>query len=302
MAVIQDPEIPRVGGNTFYVWKEIAPNLEDYFTRSQTNGLINSATNPLSNRISALENKGVSYGTLGGTTSAFTVSIDGVTLTHGTVIVVYNAIGNGASKDSTLNVNNLGAKPIYYNASVGGSYLRNKTVQILMYNTAIVSTGCWQLVYSYDSNTTTGTETNIEAGTSDTKFATRISVVNYIEDLLGDIPDRVESLETGAVTIDSSYSTLSALQSALTTLSPHKIYLIPASGNGTNNAYDEYIVKNGALEKIGTKELSLNGYFKTADFKSTLYNSVTSIDCTTAHVGVDGATEDAINIKINFAD
>lgn len=143
MAVIQDPEIPRVGGNTFYVWKEIAPNLEDYFTRSQTNGLISSATNPLSNRISALENKGVSYGTLGGTTSAFTVSIDGVTLTHGTVIVVYNAIGNGASKDSTLNVNNLGAKPIYYNASVGGSYLRNKTVQILMYNTAIVSTGCW---------------------------------------------------------------------------------------------------------------------------------------------------------------
>ena len=127
-------------------------------------------------------------------------------------------------------------------------------------------------------------------------------IMDYIEELLGDIPDRVESLETGAVTIDSSYSTLSALQSALSTLSPHKIYLIPASGNGTNNSYDEYIVKNGALEKIGTKELSLTGYFKTSDFKSTLYNSVTSLDCTTAHAGVNGATEDAINIKINFAD
>lgn len=275
MAVPKEEEIPSLG-EIQYIWTEITD-------------LINNS-------------KRINQGTLGGTTSAFTVSIEGVTLTHGTVIVVYNPVGNGASASATLNVNGLGAKPIYYNASAGGTYLRNKTVQILMYNTAIVSTGCWQLVYSYDSNTTTGTETNIVAGTSDTKFATRISVINYIEDLLGDIPDRVESLETGAVTIDSSYSTLSALQSALSTLSPHKIYLIPASGNGTNNAYDEYIVKNGALEKIGTKELSLNGYFKTADFKSTLYNSVTSIDCTTAHAGVNGATEDAINIKINFAD
>lgn len=249
------------------------------------------------------QSNGINQGTLGGTTSAFTVSIEGVTLTHGTVIIVYNPIGNGASASATLNVNNLGAKPIYYNASAGGTYLRNRTVQILMYNTAIVSTGCWQLVYSYDSNTTTGTETNIVAGTSDTKFATRISVINYIEDLLGDIPDRVESLETGAVTIDSSYDSLEELINVLGTtgLASNKIYIVPSENEGDDNVYDEYIVKDGDLERIGSKELTLTDYLKIEDLGSEAYD-ICTLDCTTSHAGVDGATEDAINIKINFAD
>lgn len=93
-------------------------------------------------------------GTLGGTTSAFTTTIKGVNLTHGTVIACYNAVGANAA-NATLDVNGLGAKPIYYNASaIPASRFPNKATCLLMYNTSLVSTGCWQLIYSYDSNST----------------------------------------------------------------------------------------------------------------------------------------------------
>ena len=89
-----------------------------------------------------------------GTTSAYTATITGVTLTHGTLIILYNAVGANAA-NATLNVNGLGAKPIYYNASaIPASRFPNKATCLLMYNTSIVSTGCWQLIYSYDSNNT----------------------------------------------------------------------------------------------------------------------------------------------------
>ena len=96
----------------------------------------------------------IGFGSLAGTTNAFTVSITGVTLTHGTIIACYNAVGDNAAS-ATLNVNNLGAKPIYYNASaISDSRFPNKSTALLMYNTTIVSTGCWQMIYSYDSNST----------------------------------------------------------------------------------------------------------------------------------------------------
>ena len=52
-------------------------------------------------------------------------------------------------------MNSLGAKPIYYNAAaIPASRYPNKATCLFMYNTSIVSSGVWQLIYSYDSNTT----------------------------------------------------------------------------------------------------------------------------------------------------
>lgn len=113
------------------------------------NGLMTSA-----DKQKADKSMMIGFATAGGTTSAFTASITGATLTHGTIIAVYNAIGNNAA-NATLNVNNLGAKPIYYNASaITASRYPNKTTCLFMYNTTIVSSGCWQMIYSSDTNTT----------------------------------------------------------------------------------------------------------------------------------------------------
>lgn len=94
----------------------------------------------------------ISAGNAGGTTSAYTATLTGVTLTHGTVIALYNAVGNNVA-NATLNVNSLGAKPIYYQAgAIPANRFPNKATGIFMYNTTIVSTGCWQMIYSWNEN------------------------------------------------------------------------------------------------------------------------------------------------------
>ena len=55
------------------------------------------------------------YATTAGTTSAYTATITGATLTAGTMIALRFNAANAAN--ATLNLNGLGAKPIYYKGS-----------------------------------------------------------------------------------------------------------------------------------------------------------------------------------------
>lgn len=142
----------------------------------------------------------VGFATLAGTTSAFTASITGVTLTHGTLIAVYNAVGANAA-NATLNVNSLGAKPLYYNASaIPASRFPNKSTVLLMYNTAIVSTGCWQLIYSYDSNTTysltTLKDTNAHTNIGTVANTSQADINTAIDTSIGDKLNSSDFLET----------------------------------------------------------------------------------------------------------
>lgn len=85
-----------------------------------------------------------------GTGSAYTASINGLTLTQSKMIMIFPHTINTAG--ATLNVNNLGAKPIYYNGSiVKEGQLPSKAAILLIYDTTIVSNGAWHCVYSYDT-------------------------------------------------------------------------------------------------------------------------------------------------------
>ena len=100
------------------------------------------------------------YTVTAGTTSAYTATITGVTLTEGTMIALRFNAANAAS--ATLNVNSLGAKPIYYKGSaVAASACPANAVIELVYDTTQVTTGAWHCVYSYDTNTT---YTNVKLG------------------------------------------------------------------------------------------------------------------------------------------
>ena len=123
----------------------------------------------------------------------------------------------------------------------------------------------------------------------------------WYSEVTNPLSNRISALETGAVTIDSSYNSLEDLTDDLDNLSANKIYIVPSEIEGEDNVYDEYIVKDDELERIGSKELTLTDYLKIEDLGSEAYD-VCTIDCTTTHAGVNGATTDAINIKINFAD
>lgn len=82
-----------------------------------------------------------------------TVSNLGTLYDGATVLLYNNKVVNAAS--ATLNINSTGAKPIYYqNAVIPASRWPLGSLGIFVYNTTIVSTGCWIMNYSYGQNTT----------------------------------------------------------------------------------------------------------------------------------------------------
>ena len=117
-------------------------------------GYLSSSHNTDSSAHDLNKSMNIGYGTLGGTTTAYTVSIPGVTLTDGTIIAVYNEVGANLA-NATLDVNSLGAKPLYNQSTAisKGRMPANVTV-LLLYNTTLVNTGCWQIIYSYGANST----------------------------------------------------------------------------------------------------------------------------------------------------
>lgn len=96
--------------------------------------------------------------------TAFTATVSGITeLREGVCVylmngVVASAAATTAPKCFTLDINNLGAKPVYYStaaASYATTQFGVNTTMLFVYNETRVATGCWDLFYGYDSNTNT---------------------------------------------------------------------------------------------------------------------------------------------------
>lgn len=108
------------------------------------------------------------FGVTAGGTTAYTVSLTGVTLSPGTLIACKFNATNAAN--ATLNVNSLGAVPIYYKGSaITASQITANYVVLLIYEKSTVSTGCWHEIWSYGYNTNTNT---VPTGYCDTAAAT----------------------------------------------------------------------------------------------------------------------------------
>lgn len=92
------------------------------------------------------------------TSTAMTASVSGITeLVSGVCVWLTNGVVTSAS-GFTININGLGAKPVYQSQAAA---TRSTTVfnvnytALLIYNEDRVSGGCWDYVYGYDSNTNT---------------------------------------------------------------------------------------------------------------------------------------------------
>ena len=91
------------------------------------------------------------------TSTAYTATIDGITeLRDGVCVMLKNGVATSAA-GCTLNVNNLGAKPIYQTmaeaTSVTTTFNVNYTM-LFVYNSTRVSGACWDMFYGYNANTT----------------------------------------------------------------------------------------------------------------------------------------------------
>lgn len=92
------------------------------------------------------------------TSTAYTATVPGITeLRDGVCVMLMN--GRVTSESGfTVNINNLGAKPVYSTLSAASRattlFNVNYTL-LLVYNTVRVAGGCWDAYYGYDSNTNT---------------------------------------------------------------------------------------------------------------------------------------------------
>lgn len=98
---------------------------------------------------------GLPYGTIDSTSTGtlMTATVNGITaLRDGvTCIIVNNVVGSDTGY--TLNVNNLGAKPVYYfyddTTQSATAFTVGKT-EMFVYDSTKVSGGCWNMMYPFD--------------------------------------------------------------------------------------------------------------------------------------------------------
>lgn len=92
------------------------------------------------------------------TSTAFTATIDGITeLRDGVCVYLKNGVVTSAAS-CTLNVNGLGAKPMYNTmaatTAISTQWNVNYTM-LFIYNSTRVSGGCWDMYYGYNTDTNT---------------------------------------------------------------------------------------------------------------------------------------------------
>lgn len=103
---------------------------------------------------------GIPFGKVDGTSTStkFTATVDGITeLTDGVCVMLMNGVVTSAS-GFTININGLGAKPVYSNlaaASAQTTIFNINYTMLFVYNSTRVAGGCWDIYLGYDSNTNT---------------------------------------------------------------------------------------------------------------------------------------------------
>lgn len=98
------------------------------------------------------------------TSTAYTATVSGISeLVDGTIVMLKNGVVTSAS-GFTINVNELGAKPVYNSMATGHDTTaptRDTTIfnisytMLFVYSTDLVSGGCWICYRGYDGNTNT---------------------------------------------------------------------------------------------------------------------------------------------------
>ena len=158
-------------------------NLTNYYTKSETysQGEVNSLLSAIviPTKTSDLQNDGsdgtaayletdetayrttsIPYGACDGTSTstAFTATVPGITeLRDGVCMWLKNGVVTSAS-GFTININNLGAKPVYSNmaaASADTTIFNANYTMFFVYDSTRVSGGCWVLYRGYNSDNNT---------------------------------------------------------------------------------------------------------------------------------------------------
>ena len=123
----------------------------------------------------------ISYGAVDGTSTstAFTATVPGLnTLTDGTAVMLRNGVVNSAT-GFTLNVNGLGAKPVYssmHDATADTTIYKSDYTMLFVYDSTRVTGGCWICYRGYNTNDNT---IGYQIRTNSTKFTSTDGTNRY---------------------------------------------------------------------------------------------------------------------------
>lgn len=118
------------------------------------------------------------------TDTAYTAQIEGITsLYDGVCVYLKNGVITSNKNGFTLNINGLGAKPVYDTlaaATRSGTVFNVDYTMLFVYNSSRVSGGCWDIFYGYNSDTT-DLEEALTPLTGTTETLTPMQVYNAIK-------------------------------------------------------------------------------------------------------------------------
>ena len=118
------------------------------------------------------------------TDTAYTAQIEGITsLYDGVCVYLKNGVITSNKNGFTLNINSLGAKPVYDTlaaATRSGTVFNIDYTMLFVYNSSRVSRGCWDIFYGYNSDTT-DLEEALTPLTGTTETLTPMQVYNAIK-------------------------------------------------------------------------------------------------------------------------
>lgn len=190
-------------------------------------------------------------------------------LVQGSKIYVRFTTGNSAA-NATLNVHNLGAKPIYYgNAAVSTGAIKANRTYTLVYDTTLVASGVWMIVGDIDTNTTynnfTGA-TSSAAGSQGLVPAPTSGKINQILRSDGVWADANSVINTAdcfnrVLKVDSIVSGVTVLQSTTTSMDA-KVYF-----NSTTNRFIAGVTSDGTTTYYNNWANST--YYASSDYYGT---------------------------------
>jgi hypothetical protein len=118
--------------------------------------------------INAYKTKAIPTGSVDSTSTStvYTATVDGITeLRNGVCMLLTNSVVNSAA-NFTININNLGAKPVYGTMNTAtriATVFKKGYTLFFVYNETRVSGGCWDFVYYDNNNTVTQTHSTTNA-------------------------------------------------------------------------------------------------------------------------------------------
>ena len=111
-----------------------------------------------------------------------------------------------------------------------------------------------------------GKPTAVSAWTNDANYQTALQVSSAISTALSasgfQTASQVDTLIQAALsTLDTDIFVVVDPLPPASTANPNKIYLAPAPGGSGDNVMEEWVAVNGVWEKLGSVDISLEGYF-----------------------------------------